>query len=325
MHRHTPLIRSDELSAQHGKNIYLKLDNLQPAGSFKIRGMGHLVKTCKEAGFSAFMGASGGNAGIALSYAGKALDMPVHVYIPVTTPKMAIEKYNLYGSEVTQEGPTLDCSKALARAEAAKDPEHYKFVSPFDDELLWEGHSSLVEEIKKDGVTPDLVICSMGGGGLYNGIRLGLERHFPEISKDFPIITVETDGTASLKASLEADNLVQIPPVPSIATSLNCRLVSAKTFELAKTTPTLNVTVSDKDCLETMGKFLDMHRFLVEPACAASLSTVMLEGALDKVMSENSAFFANRQIKNIVVVVCGGNLVNRQLFDKWRADAGLTD
>lgn len=223
---------------------------------------------------------------------------------------------------MTQKGVSLDDSKLLAQAETAKDPDHFKFVSPFDDHLLWEGHSSLVEELKKDGVTPDLIICSMGGGGLYNGIRLGLDKHFPDIAKDFPILTVETDGTASLKTSLLENNLVQIPVVTSIATSLGCRLVSQKTFELAKSTPTLNVTVDDKACLTTMGKFLDMHRFLVEPACAASLSTVMLDGALENIMASNPEFFADRKIENIVVVVCGGNLVNQELFAKWQADAG---
>jgi len=308
----------DELSARLGKNVFLKMDNLQPAGSFKMRGMGHLVKTCKEAGITKFVGASGGNAGIALSYACKMLNMPIHVFIPVTTPVMALEKFRLYGAEVTQEGATLDDAKILAMAEAAKDPEHYKFVSPFDDELLWEGHSSLVEELKKDGCTPDLVICSMGGGGLYNGIRLGLEKHFPEISKDLPMITVETQGTASLQTALDQNELVQIPAVTSIATSLGCRIVSAKTFELAKTTPTLNVIVSDQACLDTMGDFLDMHRCLVEPACAASLSLVMKENALEQVMRSNSEFFGNRDIQNIVVVVCGGNLVNRELLQKWQ-------
>merc|ERR1719219_1951760 len=103
----------------------------------------------------------------------------------------------------------------------------------------------------------------MGGGGLYNGIRQGLDKYFPEDAPKIPMITVETDGTASLQATLDTNTLVQIPKVTSIATSLGCRIVSAKTFELAKNTPTRNHIVSDQDCLNTISKFLDMHRCFV--------------------------------------------------------------
>merc|ERR1711937_354965 len=135
----------------------------------------------------------------------------------------------------------------------------------------------------------------MGGGGLYNGVRMGLQRVFNE---DIAIVTVETEGTASLQASIDNEQLVMIPPSNSIATSLGCRLISAKTLQLHRTTNSVNHVVSDLDCIQTIDAFLNMHRCLVEPACAAALSIAYRPEKLSNIISN---YFNSDDIKNIII------------------------
>ena len=197
LHIETPLVRSDILSDLVNKDIRLKLDALQPSGSFKIRGIGYACEHHAGRGAKAFLSSSGGNAGMAVAYAGKKLGIPVKVVVPETTTPRSIGLLEEDNAEVIIHGTSWLEANILAQSIMT---DETAFIHPFDDELLWLGHSSMIDEIHTTEFKPDLIILSVGGGGLLAGVIQGLMKNNWE---DIPIMTVETAGAASLNRSLK--------------------------------------------------------------------------------------------------------------------------
>lgn len=291
LHIHTPLIESLTLSSTSGKRVYLKLEALQPPGSFKIRGIGALCETLKRQGVGRFVSSSGGNAGIAVAYAGKKLDVPVTVVVPCTTTERAKGIILSLGAEVVVHGASWteanEMAESIARQQGA-------LVHPFDHPLLWEGYASIVDEITSSGVRPDAVVVSVGGGGLYSGIVEGLRRNG---LTSVPVIAVETEGTASFHAAMKEGKLVELEAIRGVATTLGAKKVAQRAFELQAQHPTQSVVVSDSQAVSACARFLDDHRLLVEPACGAALAPVY----------ENLP--AIEPFNTIVCIVCGGSTV----------------
>ena len=148
LHTSTPLIESHALGQASGQNIWLKLDALQPCGSFKLRGIGHACETLAGQGKKRFVASSGGNAGIAVAYAGRQLSMPATVVVPQTTTEHARALIRAQGAELIVHGSVWDEANALAQSLLGADDA---FVHPFDDPLLWAGHSTLVDELAAAG------------------------------------------------------------------------------------------------------------------------------------------------------------------------------
>ena len=217
-HIATPYKFSHALSKISGYDIFLKLDNVQPSGSFKIRGMGHLCQKRAIEGCKRFVCSSGGNAGLAATYAAKKLNIPITLFVPVTTPNFIIERLQEEGAEVIVIGSAWDEANDCALELSKKEGNVY--VPPFDNPDIWKGHSTLVDEIEHK---PDAIICSVGGGGLFCGIVEGLEK---KNWKDVPVIVVETVGADSLSQAIKADKLVTLPSIT--------RLVVLQTFDQVK-------------------------------------------------------------------------------------------
>ena len=285
----TPLLQSLPLSQRVGAQVWMKMEALQPGGSFKIRGVGFACEQHHARGAQRFISSSGGNAGLAVAYAGRRLGVPVVVVVPETTTARARSLLGLEGAEVIVHGKSWFEANELARSlQTAADA----FIHPFDDPLLWQGHASMIDEVVADGIRPDAVVLSVGGGGLLAGVDDGLRRNGLD---SVPVYAVETEGTASLNASINAGQLVEIPAVSGVATSLAARQVCRRAYELTRERPVIPVQVTDREAVDACLAYLDDHRTLVEPACGASLA--MLYG--------NKVSLA--QLNNVLVIVCGGS------------------
>jgi L-serine/L-threonine ammonia-lyase len=194
----TPLVGGSLLPNSNTK-VFFKLDNLQPSGSFKDRGISHMIKTLLENGkVSKLVSSSGGNAGNAVATVGQKLGLPVDVFVPTTTMPMMIEKLKKRSANVFIGGDNWNEADAKAK-EALKLDSDAKYIPPFDNPLIWDGHSSIIDELESDFCSfdqrnnnkPDAIILSVGGGGLLCGVQKGLER---KGWNDVDILAVETEG-----------------------------------------------------------------------------------------------------------------------------------
>lgn len=299
LHIHTPLIESAPLSRAAGCAVWLKLEALQPPGSFKIRGLGAACAQYARQGAKRFVSSSGGNAGLAVAYAGRHLGVPVRVVVPSTTSERAKELLTQEGAEVIVHGASWQEANALAQSQCS---ETDAFLHPFDNPLLWTGHASMIDEVAASGIKPDAVLLSVGGGGLLAGVMEGLERND---WNDVPVLATETQGAASLHAAMQAGRRVELAAITSIATSLGARQVCAKAFERSQSGKVHSVLVSDKQAVAACNRFLDDHRLLVEPACGAALAV-----AYDKAPVLMS-------YQKVLIIVCGGATATADNLQNW--------
>ncbi len=306
LHIETPLIESSAMSTATGRSVWLKLDALQPPGSFKIRGIGYACETYLARGARRFVSSSGGNAGLAVAYAGRRLGVPVTVVVPETTTERAKELLKLEQAEVIVHGVSWQEANAFAQSLIGASDA---FLHPFDDPLLWQGHATLIDEVFRSGFKPAAVVLSVGGGGLMSGVIEGLHRNG---WGDVPVFAVETTGAASFHAAVGAGHPVELEQITSIATSLGAKRVCDKAFQWSRQHPIHSVVVSDQDALVACERFLDDHRILVEPACGASLA----------VAYENAPELEN--FSNILVVVCGGATSTIDQIREWRRSAQVS-
>ena len=301
LHIETPLLPSRPLSVLAGRSVWLKLDALQPPGSFKIRGMGLACEEYQRRGARRFVSSSGGNAGLAVAYAGRRLSVPVTVVVPETTSQRARELLALEAAEVVVHGASWQEANELALSMIGASDA---FLHPFDDPLLWRGHATMIDEVCRSGLKPDAVVLSVGGGGLLSGVAEGLHRNgWGQV----PILAVETEGAASFHQSLKAGRLVELDQISSIATSLGAKRVCERAFQWSREHPIRSIVVSDQAALSACTRFLDDHRLLVEPACGASLALAYDQAA------ELEGF------GTVLVIVCGGATATMDQIKQWSA------
>lgn len=306
LHLETPLLPAPPELFGPGRTVWLKMDALQPSGSFKQRGVGRLVQQRVAEGARAVVCASGGNAGMAAALAAAACGVPATIVVPQSTGVPVREAIAARGATVVVHGASWDDAHAHATALAAQLGAVY--VHPFDDPLLWDGHATLIDEVVREGVAFDAVVTSVGGGGLLAGIVEGLRRNG---LAHVPVIAVETEGAASYAAALAAGEPVTLPAITSIATSLGARRVMPRVVDLAREHEITSVVVSDAQAVRACSRFADTMRVLVEPACGASLA------ALDA-RPELFARFAAP-----LVEVCGGMGVTPLRLAAWRRELGI--
>lgn len=319
--RRTPLIHSTTLSASAGFQIYLKLENLQPSGSFKSRGIGNLLlshlsslprpsrQKCH------FYSSSGGNAGLACVVAAVSLGSPATIVVPLSTSSFMVQKLREAGaSEVIQEGTSWYEADSHLKTHvipaAEKRGEKPVYVPPFDAPEIWDGNATITAEILEDlGQAPEAVVCSVGGGGLFSGIMLGRERA-GERARGMKVLAVETEGADSLNLSVREGKLSTLPAITSIATTLGARTVAERAFEYSREEGVKSVVLSDREAMEGCVRFADDERIMVEASCGVSLA-LCYGGRLRKVMpglTENS---------KVVIVVCGGKNITAGMLQTW--------
>lgn len=301
MYSRTPLIDMLNLS-KDGCSVKLKMEAYQPTGSFKLRGMECLCRHAVDSGAMHLISSSGGNAGLSAAYAGRKLGVKTTVVLPVTTPDSVIEMLKREGAETVVCGEAWDEANNYA-LELTKG-ENTAYIPPFDHPKLWEGHATMIDELKEEcGAQPDLIILSVGGGGLLCGVVEGLVKNG---WADTHILAVETEGSASLYGAVKAKELIKLDKIDTVATSLGAKTVSAKALEYALAYNVIPCLVTDESATKACVRFADEYRTLVEPACGASISAV----------------YDNREelegYKNIVVIVCGGAKVDLEEIIEWR-------
>ncbi len=294
LHINTPLIESPSLSRHAGRSVWLKMEALQPPGSFKIRGIGLACMEYAAQGATRFISSSGGNAGLAVAWAGQQLGIPVTVVVPATTSQRAVELLKLYRASVIVTGDSWQ--EANAHALSLRKTTD-AFLHPFDDALLWKGHATMIDEVVVDGLRPDAVILSVGGGGLLAGVVEGLQRNGLH---DVPVIAAETTGAASLHTAIAAGRRVELDAITSVATSLGAKQVCEQAFHCATTHPVRSAVVSDREAVSASAQFLNDHRVLTEPACGASLACVY----------ENKPELEG--VQRPLVIVCGGSTMTAE-------------
>ncbi|KAI0457971.1 tryptophan synthase beta subunit-like PLP-dependent enzyme [Xylaria acuta] len=382
LHIETPCIPSRELSRAAGCNIYLKLENLQPSGSFKSRGIGRLMarsllssssSSSGGGGRAHFYCSSGGNAGLACAEAARALRQPCDVFLPSLAPEHVLAKLAALGAAPHRAGDVFPEADARCREVAAADPEGV-YISPFDHPLIWDGHATLVDELaalETNGFFPseegsggsvgggriDAIVCSVGGGGLLNGVMEGIERNYAIIPggrrrrRSRPtVLALETVGADSLAASIRAGSHVTIPAITSVATTLGAPRVSEQTYRWAEMcgatvfTPgkpkppapaaaaaaanakpprLINAVVSDAEAVSACARFLDDARLLVEVACGATLSSAYNAETLLRAALAPDADDESWARMNVVLVVCGGSGISMDMLARYRAKFGV--
>ena len=305
LHVHTPTWESRPLSAALDALVFLKMEALQPTGSFKIRGIGHACQVSCEAGANRLVCSSGGNAGYAVAYAGRKLGVGVTVVVPRTTPNWMRETIQQENAAVIEHGESWDDSHAYASELAGQDGTAY--IHPFDDPRIWNGHASIIEEIAHDGLKPDAIVLSVGGGGLLCGVLEGLHRVG---WTGIPVIAAETEGAASFAASVEAGRLITLDKIASVATTLGARTVASEALAWTHRHIIMPWTVSDRAAVDACIRFADDHRILVEPACGAALSAIYNRASL------------LAGLKRVMVIVCGGAGVSLSLLREWDRRVG---
>lgn len=279
--------------------VWLKCENLQPTGSFKLRGMGALADEALRAGASELFSSSGGNAGYAVAYAGALLGLPVTVVVPRRTDARMKELIGATGASVVVHGEVWDEAHAHAQtlAERARAP----LVHPFDHPTVWSGHATMVHECATAMPRPpEVVVVAVGGGGLLCGVLQGL--HDVGWTKA-EVLAVETEGAASYAAAVGAGAAVTLDGIDSLALTLGAKRVCDEAVAWTERHPITPWTCSDADAVAACARFLDEHRMLVEPSCGAALSAVggPTEG------------------RETLVIVCGGAAVTRSQLADWMA------
>lgn len=306
LHLHTPVLFAPASYSRAARPLALKMDALQPAGSFKLRGIGLAAERAVARGAHELVCPSGGNAGFAAAHAGARLGVPVTIVVPRTTAADVRARITALGAHVIVHGAVWD--EADEHAQALARERGGAYLHAFDDPDIRDGHATLIDECVADGVEFDAVVCSVGGGGLLAGIVQGLQRNG---RREVPVIAVETEGAASYAAALTAGEPVSLPAITSIATSLGARRVCRRAVELAREHEIVSLTVTDAQAVAACLKFADEFRVLVEPACGATLA------ALDAHPERFARF------ERVLVEVCGGIGVSLGKLAEWRAQFDL--
>nr|CAD7426337.1 unnamed protein product [Timema monikensis] len=317
LHTVTPVVLSSTMSSKvPGCSVYLKMENQQLSGSFKLRGIGYHAQQAVERGATHLVMASGGNAGLALSCAAKIMAVPCTIVVPVTTPAPILHSLELDGARVIVSVDLVhgdDYNSATKRAlEEAKNPKS-AYIHAYDHPEIWEGHSTIIEELEEQlPCKPEVIVVAVGGAGLLCGILNGLQK----IGwADIPVVAMETIGAHCYNLSIQAKKMFYFI-VDSVAKSLGARTVCSQALQWAFQFKVLSEVVTDEEAVSSCLQFADEQRVLVEPACGAALSAVYY-GTICR-LKEQGYLQMKSTHPIVVVIVCGGSGVSLQLLQDWK-------
>lgn len=260
------------------------------------------------------MCSSGGNAGIAAAYCARKLGIPATIVLPEGTSPKVVRRLQGEGAEVQLTGKVWD--EANLRAQELAKRDGWVNVPPFDHPLIWEGHISLVRELKAAlGTPPGALVLAVGGGGLLAGVSAGLA----EVGwQHVPIVAMETQGAHCFNAAIKAGRLATLPNITSVAKCLGAKTVAARALECTQEFEIFSEVVDDVEAVSAVQRFLDDERMLVEPACGAALAAVY-SGLLGRLQAEGRL---RPSLASVVVIVCGGNSIDSQELQALKAQLG---
>jgi len=286
--RPTPLIHSPYLSRGCGNNVYLKPENMQVTGAYKIRGAYYKISTLtQEEKDRGLVTASAGNHAQGVAYAAQAAGVAATIVMPTTTPLVKVNNTKDYGAQVVLHGEVFDDAAALA-AQLSQE-QGLTYVHPFNDLTLATGQGTIAYEIFQDLPDVDVILVPVGGGGLITGVSALAKLLNPNVQ----VIGVEPTGAASMKASLEAGHVVTLPSAATIADGVAVKTPGDLVFPYVQKNVDRIITLEDAELVEAFLDVMERHKMVVENA---GLLTVAALRHLDF------------QGKNVVSVLSGGNM-----------------
>ncbi|MCR5398144.1 MAG: threonine ammonia-lyase [Lachnospiraceae bacterium] len=284
----TKLIYSDYLSAATGAKVYLKPENMQFTGAYKLRGAYYKISTLSEEERSkGLITASAGNHAQGVAYAAKCFGAKAVIVMPTTTPLIKVNRTKSYGAEVVLHGDVYDeaCAHALKLAEE----QGYTFIHPFDDPVVATGQGTIAMEIFKELPLVDYILVPVGGGGLATGVSVLAKLLNPKIK----VIGVEPAGAACLKASLKMGEVVTLDGVNTIADGTAVKTPGKKIFPYLKDNLDDVITVEDEELVVSFLDMVENHKMIVEN------SGLLTVAALKQLKCKD---------KKVVSILSGGNM-----------------
>ena len=284
----TKLIYSEYFSSITGNKVYLKPENMQYTGAYKVRGAYYKISTLSEdEKKKGLITASAGNHAQGVAYAAKLAGIPATIVMPTTTPLMKVNRTRSYGAEVVLYGDVFD--EACEYAYKLADEHGYTFVHPFNDLDVATGQGSIAMEIIKELPTVDYILVPIGGGGLCTGVSTLAKLLNPNIK----VIGVEPAGANCMQASLKAGHVLTLPTVNTIADGTAVKRPGEKLFPYIQKYVDDIITVEDSELIVAFLDIVENHKMVVEN------SGLLTVAALKHL---------NVKKKKIVSILSGGNM-----------------
>lgn len=284
----TKLVYSEYLSEQTGNKVYLKPENMQFTGAYKVRGAYYKISTLtEEERQRGLITASAGNHAQGVAYAAKRYGAKATIVMPTTTPLIKVNRTKSYGAEVVLYGDVYDeaCAKAYELAE-----EHgYTFIHPFDDPAVATGQGTIAMEIFQELPLVEYILVPIGGGGLATGVSTLAKLLNPKIK----VIGVEPAGANCMQASLEAGEVVTLPQVNTIADGTAVKTPGSNIFPYIQENLDDIITVQDDELIVAFLDMVENHKMIVEN------SGLLTVAALKHL---------NVKDKRVVSILSGGNM-----------------
>lgn len=302
----THLIYSPWFSSECANEVYIKPENLQRTGSFKIRGAyNKIAKLPEEAKATGLIASSAGNHAQGVAYAASHMGVKSVICMPAHTPLIKVDSTRGYGAEVVLHGEVYD--DAYNKACELQKEHGYTFIHPFNDEDVIEGQGTIALEILEDLPDADIILVPIGGGGLISGIASAAKQINPNIK----IIGVEPEGAASALAAIKENKVVCLDEANTIADGTAVKQIGETTFDYIKKYVDGIITVSDYELMESFLMLVEKHKLVAEN------SGILALAATRKLVEKN---------KKVVCVVSGGNidvmsissLINKGLISRGR-------
>ena len=286
--RPTPLIHSPYLSKHCGNNVYLKPENMQVTGAYKIRGAFYKISPLtEEEKARGLVTASAGNHAQGVAYAAQAAGVQATIVMPTTTPLVKVNNTKDYGANVILHGEVFDDAAELAAK--LSEEEGLTYVHPFNDLTLATGQGTIAYEIFQDLPDVDVILVPIGGGGLAAGVSTLAKLLNPNVE----VIGVEPTGAASMKASLEAGHVVTLTTATTIADGVAVKTPGDLVFPYVQQNVDRVMALEDGELVEAFLDMMERHKMVVENA---GLLTVAALKHLDC------------KGKNVVSLLSGGNM-----------------
>ena len=284
----TNLIYSPAFSASCGNNVYLKPENMQVTGAYKIRGAYFKISTLSEEEKAlGLITASAGNHAQGVAYAARHAGVSATVVMPTTTPMLKVNNTKGYGAKVILHGSTFD--DAAAKAMELAESEGMTYIPPFNDLTVATGQGTIAYEIFRNLPDVDVILVPIGGGGLASGVSTLAKLLNPNVK----VIGVEPTGAASMKASLKAGHVVTLENISTIADGVAVKTPGDLVFPYIQQNIDEIITIDDAELVDAFLDMAEKHKMIVENA---GLLTIAALNHLDC------------KDKNVVSILSGGNM-----------------
>lgn len=284
----TKLVYSDYFSAQTGNKVYLKPENMQKTGAYKLRGAYYKISTLSpEERAKGLITASAGNHAQGVAYAAKAFGVKAVIVMPTTTPLIKVERTKSYGAEVVLYGNVYD--EACEHAYKLAEENGYTFIHPFDDPAVATGQGTIAMEIIKELPLVDYILVPIGGGGLATGVSTLVKLLNPNIK----VIGVEPAGANCMQESVRRGEVTTLDSVNTIADGTAVKTPGEKIFPYIQKNVDEIITVSDDELVVAFLDMVENHKMIVEN------SGLLTIAALKHLQFKD---------KKVVSILSGGNM-----------------